>query len=265
MRQYLDLIDKIIDEGVDRGDRTGTGTRSIFGHQLRFNLEFGFPLLTTKRIHTKSVFAELLWFISGSSNVRDLQEYGVTIWDEWAEPNGDLGPIYGSQWRSWWPTPSGKFIDQLGEVIEDIQTDPNSRRHVVSAWNVGQLDEMALPPCHLLYQFYVANGRLSCSMYQRSVDVFLGLPFNIASYAALTQMVAQVTGYKPGELIMSLGDTHLYHNHFEQAELQLKRVPRGLPVLLLNPEVRCIDDFTLDDLQIIDYNPHATIKARIAV
>jgi thymidylate synthase len=264
VRQYLDLVQRILDDGVPKDDRTGTGTLSVFGHQTRFDLAAGFPLLTTKKIHVRSVVAELIWFLRGETNVKWLHEHGVTIWDEWADDNGDLGPIYGHQWRSW-PTPDGGQIDQLRRIVDQIKTDPDSRRHVVSAWNVADLERMALTPCHALFQFYVAEGRLSCQLYQRSGDVFLGVPFNIASYALLTHMVAQVTDLEPGEFVHTLGDAHLYRNHLDQAREQLGRAPRELPRLWLDPSRRDIDEFEIESVRIEGYDPHPAIKAPIAV
>jgi thymidylate synthase len=264
MRQYLDLMRRVLDTGVRKTDRTGTGTLSIFGHQMRFDLADGFPLVTTKKIHLKSVIHELLWFIAGDTNIRYLKENGVRIWDEWADQNGDLGPVYGAQWRSW-PAPDGGKIDQLRQVVEQIRSKPDSRRLIVSAWNPAEVDQMALPPCHCLFQFYVADGRLSCQLYQRSGDIFLGVPFNIASYALLTMMVAQVTGLKPGEFIHTFGDAHLYANHVEQARLQLQREPRPLPRLVLNPEVGSLFDFVYEDVTVVGYDPHPHIKAEVSV
>lgn len=264
MKQYLELLDKIMTEGVDRGDRTGTGTRGIFGHQMRFDLSDGFPLLTTKKLHLKSIIYELLWFLKGDTNVKYLQENGVRIWNEWAAPDGELGPVYGSQWRSW-PDYNGGSIDQITEAIKTIKENPESRRIIVSAWNVAKLSEMALPPCHLLFQFYVANGRLSLMLYQRSADCFLGVPFNIASYALLLMMVAQVTGLKPGEFVHTLGDTHIYHNHFEQVRTQLARTPGKLPTMHLNPEIKNIFDFKYEDFELRDYDAQPHIKATVAV
>ena len=264
MRQYLDLLATVLENGTRKQDRTGTGTLSIFGHQLRFDLSQGFPAVTTKKLHLKSVVGELIWFLQGSTNVRWLQERGITIWDEWADENGELGPVYGSQWRSW-PTPDGGHIDQIGRVIESIRTNPDSRRHIVSAWNVAEIDEMALPPCHAMFQFYVADGRLSCQLYQRSADVFLGVPFNIASYALLTHLVAQVTGLQPGEFVHTFGDAHLYLNHVEQAELQLTRQPYPLPELRLNSARTELTSFEIADIELVGYQSHPAIRAPIAV
>ncbi|HEV7275351.1 MAG TPA: thymidylate synthase [Devosiaceae bacterium] len=264
MQPYLQLLSDVLNRGTDRPDRTGTGTRSLFGYQMRFDLSAGFPLLTTKKLHLKSIIYELLWFLRGETNVRWLQERGVKIWDEWADENGDLGPVYGSQWRSW-PDGQGSSIDQIANVVHAIRTRPDSRRHIVSAWNPAEVDEMALPPCHCLFQFYVAEGRLSCHLYQRSGDVFLGVPFNIASYALLTHMVAQVTGLEPGDFVHSFGDVHLYSNHFEQARLQLERQPRPLPRLTLNPQRTSIFHFEYEDFMVTGYDPHPGIKAEIAV
>lgn len=264
MKQYLDLLNTIMTTGVDRGDRTGTGTRSIFGHQMRFDLSQGFPLLTTKKLHLKSIIYELLWFLAGDTNARYLQEHGVRIWNEWADPDGSLGHIYGYQWRSW-PDYRGGSIDQISQAVNDIVNNPESRRIIVSAWNVGDLDNMNLPPCHAFFQFYVADGRLSLQLYQRSADCFLGVPFNIASYALLTMMMAQVTGLKPGDFIHTLGDTHIYHNHFEQVKLQLTREPRPLPRMVINPDVKSIFDFRYEDFELRDYDPWPHIKATVAV
>ncbi len=264
MRQYLDLLQKIVDSGVSKSDRTGTGTRSIFGHQMRFDLADGFPLVTTKKVHLKSIIYELLWFLRGDTNVRYLHEHNVTIWDEWADEQGELGPVYGYQWRSWTGR-QPESIDQISNVIEQIRTNPDSRRLIVSAWNVADLPAMALPPCHLLFQFYVADGRLSCQLYQRSADVFLGVPFNIASYALLTMMFAQVTDLKPGEFVHTLGDAHLYENHLEQAQLQLGREPRALPSMHLDRSVKSIFDFEYESFQLENYDPHPKIAAPIAV
>jgi thymidylate synthase len=264
MRQYLDLMERVLSDGVEKRDRTGVGTRSIFGHQLRFDLTHGFPLVTTKKLHVKSIIYELLWFLRGDTNVQYLDEHGVTIWDDWADENGDLGPVYGRQWRSW-PTPDGGSIDQMANVVDEIRRNPNSRRLIVTAWNPGENERMALSPCHCLFQFYVADGALSCQLYQRSADVFLGVPFNIASYALLTLMVAQVTGLKPGAFIHSFGDTHLYLNHLEQARLQLTRSPRPLPTLRLNPAAKDLFAFRYEDFSLEGYEPHPHIKAAVAV
>ena len=264
MRQYLDLMQRILDEGVAKSDRTGTGTRSVFGHQMRFDLADGFPLVTTKKLHLKSILHELLWFLRGETNIAYLTENGVSIWDEWADERGELGPVYGYQWRSW-PAADGRHIDQISDVIERIRRTPDSRRLIVSAWNVADIDQMALPPCHLMFQFYVADGRLSCQMYQRSADVFLGVPFNIASYALLTLMVAQVTNLAPGEFIHTFGDAHLYNNHLEQANTQLEREPRRLPSLWMNPSVKSIFDFRFQDFRLENYDPHPHISAPVAV
>jgi thymidylate synthase len=264
MIQYHDLLERILSDGVEKTDRTGTGTLSVFGHQMRFNLAAGFPMLTTKKLPLKSIVHELLWFLKGDTNVRYLQQHKVTIWDEWADANGDLGPVYGAQWRSW-PAPDGRSIDQIANVVGMIRSNPDSRRLIVSAWNPADVERMALPPCHCLFQFYVARGRLSCQLYQRSADVFLGVPFNIASYALLTMMVAQVTGLKPGEFVHTFGDAHLYTNHLEQARLQLSRSPRPLPTMRLNPAVSDIFAFRYEDFALENYDPHPHIKAEVAV
>ncbi len=264
MHQYHDLLRHVLETGSDRGDRTGTGTRSVFGYQMRFDLADGFPVVTTKKLHLRSIIHELLWFLKGETNIGYLRKNGVTIWDEWADEDGNLGPVYGAQWRSW-PDYDGGHIDQIARLIEGIKTNPNSRRHIVSAWNPALVDEMALPPCHCLFQFYVSDGRLSCQLYQRSADIFLGVPFNIASYALLTLMVAQVTGLEPGDFIHTLGDAHIYANHFDQAKLQLTRTPKALPVMKLNPDVRDIFSFTYDDFTLVGYEADASIKAPIAV
>ncbi|TXH04953.1 MAG: thymidylate synthase [Nevskiaceae bacterium] len=264
MRQYLDLMQHVLDHGTAKSDRTGTGTLSVFGHQMRFNLAEGFPALTTKKLHLRSIIHELLWFLKGETNIRYLKENGVTIWDEWADENGELGPVYGSQWRSW-PTADGRHIDQIQLLLDQIRGNPDSRRLIVSAWNVGEIDNMALPPCHAFFQFYVADGRLSCQLYQRSCDIFLGVPFNIASYALLTMMVAQVCGYKPGDFVWTGGDCHLYTNHLEQARLQLSRTPRPLPKMRINPDVKDLFAFRYEDFELTDYDPHPHIKAPVAV
>ncbi len=264
MKQYLELLSYVMENGVTKSDRTGTGTKSVFGYQMHFDLQKGFPLLTTKKLHTRSIFHELLWFIRGETNIRYLKENGVSIWDEWADENGELGPVYGSQWRAW-KTPDGKTIDQLSNVIDQIKKNPDSRRLIVSAWNVGEIDKMKLPPCHAFFQFYVADGKLSCQLYQRSADIFLGVPFNIASYAAFTMMVAQVCGLQPGTFVHTLGDAHIYSNHFEQVNLQLTRSPRPLPQLRLNPDVKDIFSFRIEDLVIENYDPHPHIKGAVAI
>lgn len=264
MQQYLDLLRRVRTDGIMRGDRTGTGTQSVFGHQMRFDLSQGFPCLTTKKLHLKSIIHELLWFLAGDTNIKYLKDNGVSIWDEWADENGELGPVYGHQWRSW-PTPDGGTIDQIANILKSIRDNPNSRRHIVSAWNVAEVDHMALPPCHCLFQFYVADGKLSCQLYQRSCDIFLGVPFNIASYALLTMMVAQVTGLKPGDFVHTLGDAHLYMNHLDQADEQLTRDPRPLPTMWINPDVTDLFAFTFDDFELRGYDPHPHIKAPIAV
>ncbi len=264
MKQYHDLLKHVLENGTTKTDRTGTGTISVFGYQMRFNLEYGFPLLTTKKVHTKSIIYELLWFLKGDTNIKYLKEKGVTIWDEWADENGNLGPVYGYQWRNW-PTPNGGHIDQIKQVIEMIKKSPDSRRLIVSAWNVADINNMKLPPCHAFFQFYVADGKLSCQLYQRSADIFLGVPFNIASYALLTVMVAQVCDLKVGEFIHTLGDAHLYSNHLEQAKLQLTRDCRALPTLKINNNVKSVFDFVYEDFEILNYNPHPHIKAPVAV
>ena len=264
MKQYLDLVNRILTEGVEKGDRTGTGTISVFGHQMRFNLEDGFPLVTTKKVHLKSIIYELLWFLRGDTNVKWLQEHGVRIWNEWADENGDLGHVYGYQWRSW-PDYNGGHIDQITEVIDQIKNNPNSRRLIVSAWNVADIGNMNLPPCHILFQFYVADGKLSCQLYQRSADTFLGVPFNIASYALLLMMVAQVTGLKAGEFVHTLGDAHIYNDHIEQMKLQLSREPRKLPTMKINPEVKNIFDFKFEDFELEGYDPHPHIAGKVSV
>ena len=264
MRQYLDLLDRILSEGAEKTDRTGTGTISVFGHQMRFDLQAGFPLLTTKKLHLKSIIYELLWFLKGDTNVKYLQDHGVKIWNEWADADGDLGHIYGYQWRSW-PRPDGTHLDQIAQVVHDIKNNPDSRRLIVSAWNAGDIENMALPPCHALFQFYVANGKLSCQLYQRSADTFLGVPFNIASYALLTLMMAQVCGLQPGEFVHTLGDAHIYLNHIEQVRLQLSREPRALPQMHINPAVKDILGFRYEDFELTGYDPHPHIKGAISV
>lgn len=264
MQQYLDLMQHVLDHGVDKSDRTGTGTRSVFGYQMRFNLADGFPVLTTKKLHLRSIIYELLWFLRGDTNIRYLHEHNVTIWDEWADTDGNLGPVYGYQWRSW-PAPDGRHIDQISNLLQQIKNNPDSRRLIVSAWNPALVDKMALPPCHALFQFYVANGKLSCQLYQRSADIFLGVPFNIASYALLTMMIAQVCDLQLGEFVHTLGDAHLYSNHFEQAKLQLTRTPKKLPQMHLNPDVKDLFAFQFEDFTLTDYHPDAHIKAPVAV
>lgn len=276
MQQYLDLLQKVMDEGSDRGDRTGTGTRSIFGHQMRFDLSKGFPVLTTKKLHLRSIIIELLWFLRGDTNVKWLQENGVKIWDAWADDNGDLGPVYGYQWRSW-PNPpnigkgagkgaeKGESTDQIVNLVDQLKNNPNSRRHIVSAWNPALVDDMALPPCHCLFQFYVSDGKLSCQLYQRSADIFLGVPFNIASYAVFTMMLAQVVGLEPGDFVHTFGDAHIYNNHFEQAKLQLERTPKKLPTMIINPEVKDLFSFKYEDFTLEGYEPDSHIKAPVAV
>lgn len=264
MKQYLDLLDHVITNGIEKSDRTGTGTISVFGYQSRFDLNQGFPILTTKKLHLKSIIHELLWFLTGDTNISYLKEKGVRIWDEWADENGNLGPVYGYQWRSW-PTPDGKHIDQISELVKSLKNNPDSRRHIVSAWNVGQINQMNLPPCHLLIQFYVANGKLSCQLYQRSADIFLGVPFNIASYALLTMMLAQVCDLQPGEFIHTLGDAHIYLNHLDQVKLQLTREPLPLPQMKINPEVKNIFDFKYEDFELIGYQSHPHIPGKVSV
>jgi thymidylate synthase len=264
MNQYLKLLDHILQNGAQKGDRTGTGTLSTFGYQMRFDLAEGFPVLTTKKVHLRSIIHELLWFLQGDTNIKYLKDNGVRIWDEWADENGDLGPVYGYQWRSW-PSPDGSHVDQITKLVEGIKNNPNSRRHIVSAWNPSFVDDMALPPCHTMFQFYVANGKLSCQLYQRSADTFLGVPFNIASYALLTMMIAQVCGLEVGEFIHSFGDVHLYNDHLEQTKLQLTRKPGKLPTMKINPNVKDIFSFTFEDFELLDYNPQAHIKARVSV
>jgi thymidylate synthase len=264
MKQYLDLLSHVMEHGSEKKDRTGTGTISIFGYQMRFDLSESFPLMTTKKLHLKSIIHELLWFLSGSTNIKYLQENGVKIWNEWADADGNLGPVYGYQWRSW-PASDGRHVDQISAVVRSLKENPDSRRHIVNVWNVGEIEKMALPPCHVLFQFYVADGRLSCQLYQRSADIFLGVPFNIASYALLTLMMAQVTGYKPGEFVHTFGDAHIYLNHMEQVKLQLTRESRPLPLMIVNPEVRDIFSFKYDDFTLTGYDPHPAIKGEISV
>jgi thymidylate synthase len=264
MKQYLDLMRHVLDHGVEKVDRTGTGTKSVFGYQMRFELSQGFPVVTTKKLHLRSIIHELLWFLKGDTNIKYLKDNKVSIWDEWADEQGELGPVYGHQWRSW-PTADGEVVDQISNVVAQIKNNPDSRRLIVSAWNVGELEKMALPPCHAFFQFYVAQGKLSCQLYQRSADIFLGVPFNIASYALLTLMIAQVCNLEPGAFVHTFGDAHLYSNHMEQAKLQLSREPRSLPTMQINPEVRNIFDFKYEDFELINYNPHPHIKAKVAV
>tara|TARA_Y100000589_G_scaffold309159_1_gene326347 strand:+ start:1084 stop:1878 length:795 start_codon:yes stop_codon:yes gene_type:complete len=264
MKQYLDLMQHVLDNGVEKSDRTGTGTKSVFGYQMRFDLSKGFPLVTTKKCHLRSIIHELLWFLQGDTNIEYLKQNGVSIWDEWADKDGNLGPVYGYQWRSW-PSASGKHVDQITQLIEQIKNNPDSRRLIVSAWNVGEIENMALPPCHAFFQFYVANGKLSCQLYQRSADIFLGVPFNISSYALMTMMIAQVCDLELGDFVHTFGDAHLYSNHFEQAKLQLSRETRSLPTMKINPKIKNIFDFTFEDFELIDYNPHPHIKAPVAI
>jgi thymidylate synthase len=264
MKQYLDLMDRVMKEGTLKEDRTGTGTKSVFGHQMRFDLSQGFPCLTTKKLHLKSIIHELLWFLKGDTNIKYLKENGVRIWDEWADENGNLGHVYGYQWRSW-PAPNGKHIDQISQVVDQLKNKPDSRRIIVSAWNVGEIEQMALPPCHAFFQFYVADGKLSCQLYQRSADIFLGVPFNIASYALLTMMMAQVCNLKLGDFVHTLGDAHIYSNHFEQTKLQMSRETRDLPKMKINPNVKSIFDFTFSDFELTDYDPHPHIKGKVAI
>jgi len=264
MKQYLDVLKHVKENGVKKMDRTRTGTLSVFGYQMRFNLAEGFPCITTKKLHLKSIIHELLWFIDGDTNIKYLNDNGVRIWDEWADENGELGNIYGYQWRSW-PTPDGRSIDQISQLIDSLKNNPDSRRHIVSAWNVADIDSMTLPPCHTIFQFYVANNKLSCQLYQRSADLFLGIPFNIASYALLTLMIAQVTGYEPGEFIHTLGDAHIYFNHLEQVDLQLNRTPKCLPIMKINPDVKDIFSFKYDDFELNNYNPHPHIKGKVSI
>ncbi|MFL2582311.1 MAG: thymidylate synthase [Flavobacteriales bacterium] len=264
MKQYLDLMQHVLDHGVEKSDRTGTGTKSVFGYQMRFDLSKGFPLVTTKKCHLRSIIHELLWFLQGDTNIEYLKENGVRIWDEWADENGNLGPVYGYQWRSW-PSASGKHVDQITQLVNQIKSNPDSRRLIVSAWNVGEIENMALPPCHAFFQFYVANGKLSCQLYQRSADIFLGVPFNISSYALMTMMIAQVCDLELGDFVHTFGDAHIYSNHFEQANLQLSRETRTLPIMKINPKIKNIFDFKFEDFELTDYNPHPHIKAPVAI